>query len=186
MKLDRTFKYLLSIFIISALICGTLFAAPAQTADYVAGKAPKIGGGYAVTGQIPQVDYTTEIYDATNGLPTSDANFILGSKSGYIWICGYSGVIRYDGTTFERLPTLSGLTSGRGLFEDSKKRIWVATNDNGVVVLENEQTRHYTYQDGLPSSSIRIFAEDNDENIFIGKGNIFCEVRISFFASESR
>lgn len=176
MKLDRTFKYLLSIFIISALFYGGLFAAPAQTADYVAGKAPKIGGGYAVTGQIPQVDYTTEIYDATNGLPTSDANFILGSKSGYIWICGYSGVIRYDGTTFERLPTLSGLTSGRGLFEDSKKRIWVATNDNGVVVLENEQTRHYTYQDGLPSSSIRIFAEDNDENIFIGTTAGVCYV----------
>ena len=81
MKLIRTLKSL-SLFIISALFYGGLFAAPVQTADYVAGKAPKIGGGYAVTGQIPQVDYTTEIYDATNGLPTSDANFILGSKSG--------------------------------------------------------------------------------------------------------
>ena len=126
------------------------------------------GGGYAATGQMPQADYTAEIYDATNGLPTSDANFIHASKDGYIWICGYSGVFRYDGSVFEKLPTSFGLTSGRGLFEDSKNRLWVGTNDNGVVLLEDEKSRHYTYKDGLPSSSIRIFAEDAEGNVFIG------------------
>ncbi|WP_027727867.1 ATP-binding protein [Treponema sp. C6A8] len=128
----------------------------------------KIGGGYAATGQIENVGFTCEIYDATNGLPTSDANFVLGAKNGYVWVCGYSGVFRYNGSTFERLPTYFGLTSGRGLFEDSRGRVWVATNDNGVVVLYDGKSRHYTYRDGLPSSSIRIFAEDNDENVFIG------------------
>ena len=128
----------------------------------------KIGGGYAATGQIEKVSFTSEIYDATNGLPTSDANFILGAKNGYVWVCGYSGVFRYNGSTFERLPTYFGLTSGRGLFEDSRGRVWVATNDNGVVVLYDGKSRHYTYSDGLPSSSIRIFAEDNNENVFIG------------------
>ena len=168
MKLIRTYIFLFIFFIIFSFFNDKAFSMPPQTAEFIAQDAPKIGGGYAVTGQIGQVDYTTEIYNATNGLPTSDANFILGSKSGYIWICGYSGVIRYDGTSFERLPTLSGLTSGRGLFEDSKGRLWVATNDNGVVVLENEKSRHYTWQDGLPSSSIRIFSEDNKGNIFVG------------------
>ncbi|MBR6909488.1 MAG: hypothetical protein IKN35_04300, partial [Lachnospiraceae bacterium] len=71
-----------------------------------------IGGGYAATRQIDNVGYTTQVYDASNGLPTSDANYILGSSSGYIWIGGYSGIIRYDGTNFERLDTSSGLTSG--------------------------------------------------------------------------
>ncbi|WP_294430089.1 ATP-binding protein [uncultured Treponema sp.] len=126
------------------------------------------GGGFAATGQIAKVGYTSEIYDATSGLPTSDANFVLGAKNGYVWIGGYSGIIRYNGSIFDRLPTSFGLTSGRGLFEDSKERIWVATNDNGVVVLDGEKTRHYTYKDGLPSSSIRIFSEDNNGNIFIG------------------
>ncbi len=128
----------------------------------------KIGGGYAASGQIEKVSFTSEIYDATNGLPTSDANFILGAKNGYVWVCGYSGVFRYNGSIFERLPTYFGLTSGRGLYEDSKGRVWVATNDNGVVVLYDGKSRHYTYRDGLPSSSIRIFAEDNNENVFIG------------------
>ncbi len=127
-----------------------------------------IGGGYAVTGQIDNVGYTTELYDATNGLPTSDANFILSSSDGYIWIGGYSGIIRYDGSSFERLDTSDGLTSGRGLFEDSKGRIWVATNDNGVVVIDGNDSTHITYKDGLPSSSIRTFAEDSEGNIYIG------------------
>lgn len=125
------------------------------------------GGGYAVTRQIGNVSYTSTVYDATNGLPTSDANYILGAKDGYIWLCGYNGVIRYDGSTFEQLPTTNGLTSGRVIFEDSKKRIWVGTNDNGVVVIDGEIIRHYTYKDGLPSSSIRSFAEDKNGNIYV-------------------
>ena len=125
------------------------------------------GGGYTVTKQVANLGYSSKIYDATNGLPTSDANYILGAKNGYVWLGGYSGIIRYDGNTFERLPTTNGLTSGRAFFEDSKGRIWVGTNDNGVVVINGEETRQYTYKDGLPSSSIRHFAEDNEGNIFI-------------------
>jgi len=134
------------------------------------------GGGYAATGQISNVSYTSEIYDAANGLPTSDANFILGASDGYMWIGGYSGIIRYDGTTFERLDTTDGLTSGRGLFEDSKGRIWIATNDNGVVVIDGEDRTHFTYKEGLPSSSIRIFAEDQNEDIYIGTTAGVCYV----------
>ena len=125
------------------------------------------GGGYAVTKQFSDVGYTSKIYDATNGLPTSDANYILGSRNGNIWIGGYSGIIRYDGNVFERMPTNNGLTSGRAFFEDSSQRIWVGTNDNGVVVIDGENIRQYTYRDGLPSSSIRHYAEDNEGNVFI-------------------
>ncbi|WP_051689332.1 hybrid sensor histidine kinase/response regulator [Butyrivibrio sp. AE2032] len=129
---------------------------------------PKVGGGYAVTGQIGLGGYATKIYDVTNGLPTSDANYILGASDGYVWIGSYGGIIRYDGSVFEKITNSEGLTSGRGLFEDSRGRIWVGTNDNGVVVLDGEVATWITYKDGLPSSSIRVFAEDNYGNVFIG------------------
>ena len=134
----------------------------------------EIGGGYSVSGQISGAGYTAHLYDATNGLPTSDANYILGSKDGYVWIGGYAGVIRYDGTTFERLDTSEGLTSARTLFEDSKGRIWVGTNDNGVVLMDHGSSTHITYKEGLPASSIRIFTEDRDGNIFIGTTSGVC------------
>ena len=129
------------------------------------------GGGYAVTKQFPEVGYSSVIYDATNGLPTSDANYILGAKDGYVWIGGYSGIMRYDGINFERLPTDHGLTSARAFFEDSKGRIWVGTNDNGVVVINGNDINQYSYRNGLPSSSIRNFAEDKDGNIFVATTN---------------
>ncbi len=126
------------------------------------------GGGYAVTGQTEDLGYAATLYDAENGLPTSDANFVMGSSDGYIWVGGYSGILRYDGSSFTKLDTSGGLTSGRGLFEDSHGRIWVGTNDNGVVVLDGARQIHLTPQDGLPSSSIRSFAEDLQGNVFIG------------------
>ncbi len=126
------------------------------------------GGGYAVTDQIDGAGYSAVIYDASNGLPTSDASCILCDHNGYIWIGGYSGIIRYDGSVFERMDGSEGLTSGACLFEDSLNRIWIGTNDNGIVVLDGEESRHITYRDGLPSSSIRSFAEDQKHNIFVG------------------
>ena len=128
----------------------------------------KTGGGYAASGQLSGVGYTAKIYDASNGLPTSDANWIQGARDGYIWIGGYSGIIRFDGNSFERMDASGGLTSGRVIFEDSKGRVWVGTNDNGAVMIEGRQSVHFTYKDGLKSSSIRSFAEDKYGNIYIG------------------
>ena len=133
-----------------------------------------IGGGYAVTGQLEDVGYSSVIYDAEEGMPTSDANYVLGASDGYIWIGGYSGILRYDGNTFTRLPNSGGLTNGRGLFEDNKGRIWVGTNDNGVVVIDGKDMTHLTYKEGLPSSSIRTFAQDNEGNVFIGTTEGVC------------
>lgn len=132
------------------------------------------GGGYGATGQLPSVGYTTEVFDATNGLPTSDAMFVLGDPEGYIWIGGYAGVICYDGNTFDRMDTANGLTSARGFFKDSMGRLWVGTNDNGVVVVTPSSQTHITYKEGLPSSSIRIFAEDASGNVFIGTTSGIC------------
>ena len=122
-----------------------------EAEDYEA----QIGGGYAVTGQLKSVGYTSMLYDASNGLPTSDANCVLGTSDGYVWIGGYGGIIRYDGVEFERLDSSGGRTSGRALFEDSQGRIWVGTNDNGAVVLDEGTSLRYTYEDGLQSSSVR-------------------------------
>ena len=35
------------------------------------------GGGYSASGQISGAGYSSQIYDASSGLPTSDANYIL-------------------------------------------------------------------------------------------------------------
>ncbi len=128
-----------------------------------------MGGGYAASNQLKNMGYYAQMYDAKNGLPTSEANFVLGTDEGYIWIGGYSGIIRYDGSNFYRFNNTDGLTSARALFEDSQGRIWIGTNDNGVVYFDDKRNPiHLTDAMGLPSSSIRTFAEDEKGNILIG------------------
>ncbi len=162
--------------LLSVCFAGSAFISHASEDAYVeagnqeesAGKAMTNGGGYAATGQIANTDYMAVLYNAENGLPTSEANCVLGTSDGYVWIGGYAGIIRYDGSRFERLPASTGLTNGRGIFEDSKGRVWIGTNDNGVVVLlEGDQNIHFGKEDGLPSSSMRTFAEEGSGYIYI-------------------
>ncbi len=158
------------VFMSSVIFTAPVFAANIHSPETLSEEMTesRIGGGYSASGQLDGAGYTAKLYDATNGLPTSDANCILGTRDGYVWIGGYSGIIRYDGLNFERLDSSEGLTSGRSIFEDSKGRVWIGTNDNGVVLVERNIRTHYTYKDGLPSSSIRSFAEDTAGNIYIG------------------
>ena len=111
--------------------------------------------------------YSAVLYDNTNGLPTSEANAIAQTSDGFLWIGSYSGLIRYDGNTFERIDSTTGVASVVSLFVDSKDRLWVVTNDNGVAVMEKDTFRFYTKADGLRSSSIRSIAEATDGSIYI-------------------
>ena len=138
--------------------------------------AVRIGGGYAVSGQSEKLGFTAEVYDENNGLVTSDANYILGSSDGFVWVGSYSGIFRYDGQVFEKIEMSEGLTSGRGLFEDRKGRIFVGTNDNGVVVIDGHEATWLTEKAGIPSSSIRVFAEDDRGNVFVGTTSGLCYI----------
>ena len=111
--------------------------------------------------------YSSVLYNNTNGLPTSEANAIAETEEGFIWIGSYSGLIRYDGNTFERIDSTTGITSVVSLYVDSKNRLWIGTNDNGVAVMDKGEYTHYNNVEGLKSSSIRSIVEDNDGNIFI-------------------
>ena len=111
--------------------------------------------------------YSAVLYNNTNGLPTSEANAIAETEEGFIWIGSYSGLIRYDGNTFERIDSTTGITSVVSLYVDSKNRLWIGTNDNGVAVMDRGEYTHYNNVEGLKSSSIRSIVEDNDGNIFV-------------------
>ena len=55
--------------------------------------------------------YASVLYDNTNGLPTSEANDIVETEEGFLWIGSYSGLIRYDGNTFERYDSSTGISN---------------------------------------------------------------------------
>ena len=79
--------------------------------------------------------YSAVLYNNTNGLPTSEANAITETGEGFSWIGSYSGLVRYDGNTFERFDSTTGIANVRSLFVDSRDRLWIGTNDSGVFLM---------------------------------------------------
>ncbi len=112
--------------------------------------------------------YSAILYDNSNGLPTSEANTIIQSKEGFLWIGSYAGLVRYDGNTFERIDSFSGITTVKCLHEDSKGKLWIGTNENGLFVMDRDKTKHFTTEDGIGSSSVRSIAEDNHGRVYVG------------------
>ncbi len=112
--------------------------------------------------------FSTILYDKSNGLPTSEANDIVQSEEGFLWIGSYAGLVRYDGNTFERLDSSTGITSVKCLHTDTKGRLWIGTNEGGIFMMEKGELKSWTTADGLCSSSVRAMTEDDEGRIFIG------------------
>ena len=142
-------------FIILFLAISCLFISNGKQGKVVASKQD-LGEGFSAI-----------MYDNSSGLPTSEANAIAQTKNGFIWIGGYSGLIRYDGNTFERFDSSTGVACVVSLFVDSKDRLWIGTNDSGAALLIDNEFKFF--QSGeTKSSSIRAISEDDKGNIILG------------------
>ena len=111
--------------------------------------------------------YSAVLYDNTNGLPTSEANAIVETGDGFIWIGSYAGLIRYDGNTFERMDSTNGISSIKCLFVDDQDRLWMGTNDNGVAVMEKGKFRMWSKLDGMKSAHTRAITQGTDGTIYV-------------------
>ena len=112
--------------------------------------------------------FSAILYNNPNGLPTSEANAIAETGEGFIWIGSYAGLIRYDGNTFERFDSTTGIANVRCLYVDSRDRLWIGTNDSGVFVMVRGELRQWDKAEGMKSSSIRAITEDPDGTVYVG------------------
>ena len=115
----------------------------------------------------PVKGYLAVLYNNRNGLPTSEANAIAQTGDGFIWIGSYSGLIRYDGNTFERMDTSPAIPSVTTLFVDSKDRLWIGTNDSGVIMMERDQLQKWDRLNGGIAVNIRAITEDGQGVVYI-------------------
>ena len=113
--------------------------------------------------------YIKTIYNNTNGLPGGEANDIASTPDGILWIGTYAGLYRHNGKEFYRMSEYESVKTVRCLFVDSKGQMLVGTNDNGISVIEGEEViSTLSEKEGLPSDSVRCFAETSDGLYYIG------------------
>lgn len=126
-----------------------------------------------------ELPYVRTVFNERSGLPTGEANDVLQTADGYVWVGSYGGLIRYDGTEFRNFSSEGILPSSsvRMMFEDSSGRLWIGTNDAGVFVYENGEI---SQPEGQPKDNflcVRGFAEDGSGTVYACSNSGIAEIR---------
>jgi energy-coupling factor transport system substrate-specific component len=169
MKKERPVNSKILQTVLCVLICLLIF--PFALVKGEEGDLCEAGGkhnGPVQVDPISQEDgYSAVLYDNTNGLPTSEANDIVQTIEGFIWIGSYAGLVRYDGSRFEMMGPETGITSVKCLWVDSCNRLWVGTTDKGVALVNYGEVRFWDLDDGMKSVSVRSIVEGADGLIYV-------------------
>jgi energy-coupling factor transport system substrate-specific component len=113
--------------------------------------------------------YVQTIYNSNNGLPCGEANDIVQTKDGILWIGTYAGLYRYNGTEIRWADEYESIKNVNCLYVDEEGRLWIGTNDNGFSICENEEiTNVIDDEAGLSSNSVRCIVQCSDGNYYIG------------------
>ncbi|MCX7830456.1 MAG: hypothetical protein N2445_05300, partial [Acidobacteria bacterium] len=103
--------------------------------------------------------WTTE-----EGLPQNSITSIAKSKDGYLILGTLGGLVKFDGVDFT--PYISNKEGEyfKGsrittLFFDSKNRLWVGTQDAGVVLIEDGRARNLSSSANFAPTFVTSFTE---------------------------
>ena len=114
-------------------------------------------------------DYGSIRYGSESGLASAEINAIVQSPDGYIWAGTYSGMYRYNGSSFEKMEYHTDMSNVMAYYLDSRKQMWIGTNDSGLYVVQADSSFGlYNSENGLASDSIRSICEDGDGYIYVG------------------
>ncbi len=130
-----------------------------------------------------------QVYDPVNDqFITQDAfplennyTYLVEDHDGKIWAGSYSrGLYYYDPASGEKVTYLAkeeeeGSISNNhitGIFEDSRKRLWVTT-ENGLNLFDKASRTFsvFTVADGFPSNVFYGLSEDRENNLWISTAN---------------
>ena len=133
---------------------------------------------YAAESDDLSSDYAAIVYGMDDGLVSSEINTVAQTSDGYIWAGAYSGLYRYNGSVFEQMHLDDRISNAIYLFEDSKGRLWIGTNDCGAACYDSStgSIDFYTVNDGLTSDSIRSICEDEEGNIYVSTTAELCRI----------
>ena len=139
------------------LVCGLSAVFGSSGDAFAAGDADDLSG------------YVRTVYDSSNGLPCGEANDIVQTNDGILWIGTYAGLYRYNGSEFRWMNEYDSVRNANCLYVDEEGRLWIGTNDSGVSICINENIASVLDTNtGLPSDSVKCITRCADGNYYIG------------------
>lgn len=146
--------------VLLVLVLAAAFPSSAQAVLHVEGQDVKPIDFYATT---------QTVYSSANGLPCGEANDIAQTRDGVLWIGTYAGLYRYSGTDFVAMNEYESVRNVNCLYVDSEGRLWVGTNDNGLVLIVNEHVSNVLDVNRLlPSNSVRAITQSTSGAYYVG------------------
>ncbi len=123
--------------------------------------------------------YIRTVYNGDNGLPCGHANDVIQTNDGILWVGSYSGLYRYNGSNFRFMNEFDTVKNVNCMYVDNEGRLWIGTNDNGVVLSINETvTSHLDDTLGLPNNSVRCITQSADGDYYIGTSDTMIVARL--------
>ncbi len=109
------------------------------------------------------------MYEFGDPLMGTHVTCILKDRAGLLWIASEHGLYRYDGEILSRIFSASVAPSVFSLMEDSKGRIWVGTQGNGILILDIRAGifRQFSVAEGLSSDAIGRMVTDEKGRLWV-------------------
>ncbi len=113
--------------------------------------------------------YISTIYRSDNGIPCGEANDVVETPDGVLWVGTYAGLYRYNGSEFKLMGNFESVRNVNCLYVDVDGRLWIGTNDNGLSLCINDNiSSTLDMDDELSSNSIRTIIRGEDSNYYVG------------------
>ena len=99
-------------------------------------------------------DYLTRLYTSEDGLAGTAANSIYSSEGGFLWIGGYTGLVRYDGSEFQPMTMEQQSIPINDMAQDADGTLWLGTNGDGVYTFDGTEYTKAELQDNTDETGI--------------------------------
>lgn len=116
--------------------------------------------------------YPLDHWATDTGLPSNNIRRVIQSKTGYLWLAGFDGLINFDGVRFNLfnkrvIPKLKS----NAIFlveEDSNGTLWLGSEGSGLFTLKNDLfVQKDIFKDWFMTA---LFIEDGDKFLIGGRG----------------
>lgn len=117
-------------------------------------------------------DFVVRTWGKAEGLPDTSVTAILQTRDAYLWVGTGAGLVRFDGVRFTETPLrVTGNNPPvaiTALCEDTRGRLWIGSQQQGLFCLADGAVKHYGQPQGLLDEHVTSLAIDAHDDLWIG------------------